>query len=146
MKKFFKKILGAFGAKQSIAEKLVRPSEISDVELEEKLKKGDIDFLIAYLKDGGDINRYLLVEVRRYVDQIDMETRKEIRLPIDLVKRQDIRDLMRRHGAISYTECPEDIQRYEAELRRKAEEAEKLAEQKTSEEIQNKIKDYESGL
>lgn len=141
MKKVFEKI---FGVKKSNTG--VRPSLISDIDFEKKLRKNDIDFLIAYLKDGGNINRLMTVEEEYFVNTHEKETRNVTRLPLDLVERKDIRDFMRRHGAISYTECPDEIQRYEEELRRKDEEAKKFAEQKRSEEIQNKIKDYESGL
>ena len=145
MKKILKKL---FGAKYSNIENILQPSQISEVEFERRLQKNDIDFIIRYLKDGGDINRLMKVyREGREVSLHEYETEKVSVFPLDLVTCQEIKAFMRRHGAISCTEIsPEELRRYEEERKSRIAEQKAAEKQRISEEIRKKIKDYESGL
>ncbi|MBE6445579.1 MAG: hypothetical protein E7019_06005 [Alphaproteobacteria bacterium] len=138
MKKILKKF---FGAKHSTTEKSVDVLHMSDSELENQFANNNVDFIIKYIKNGGDINR--LIKVYRkgeYINSHEYETIEVYVFPLDLITNAEIRNFLRRHGAISYAECsPEEQDNYREEWKRRAQEEEKHL----SAEICRKIERFE---
>ncbi len=137
MKRIFKKF---FGAKHSTTEKS-DVLHMSDSELENQFANNNIDFILEYIKNGGDINR--LIKVYRkgeYINSHEYETIEVYVFPLDLITNAEIRNFLRRHGAISCKECSqEELNNHKEEWKRRAQEEEKIR----NAEICRKIESFE---
>ena len=90
-----------FGANHRNSEKSV--ANISDELLDKALTSGNQAFIINYLQNGGDINRKMKVVVNGMSEGIAYNEEVEC-YSLDRVSDENLRDFMRKNGAVTYQE------------------------------------------
>ena len=74
-------------------------AKISERDLIEALKEGNVDLVIRYIKEGGDVNIPLNVFVREKDNKLPVDIERTMR-PLDLAESPAIKKMIMRQGGI----------------------------------------------
>ncbi len=120
-----------------------RPSQLGGQAFKKALYDLDVDVILDYIKQGGDINIEIVEDTLDWDGSIPMYGTRTVR-PLDVVKRksEELARFFEERGAFSQSYYVEMRRKERKEDEKRRETAKKVADDKLQEEIRKKIADF----